>query len=63
MQSQKTFWILIALAVFCICLPFMIMWLWKAETLASVPNQRGNVTSSASPAPGQSNAAQKPAAK
>ena len=63
MQSQKTFWILIAVAVFCCCLPFMIMWLWRVETLASTPNQRGNVASSASPAPNQSNAAQKPVAK
>ncbi|HXR76419.1 MAG TPA: hypothetical protein VN737_10635 [Bryobacteraceae bacterium] len=63
MQSQKTFWILIALVVFCCFLPFITMWLWKVETLASTPGQGGNVTSNASTSSSQSNATPKPAAK
>jgi len=63
MRSQKTFWFLIAVTVFCCLLPFIVMWIWKVETLASTPGQSASAASSASPAPSQSKAAQKPAAK
>lgn len=63
MQSQKTFWVLIAVVVFCCVLPFAVMWIWNVELMASTPGQGSSVTRSASPAATPSKTAQQPAAK
>jgi hypothetical protein len=48
MSSHKTCWALIVMFLFCAMLPFIIIWIWHVETLASTPS--GPTSSQSQPA-------------